>query len=79
MLHLSHPSDEVAIHVLAFLHAVLHLGELHEAQSMIYELCCHRETKFFQRINKLLDIMIGNLSSPAKTALVSVNSSTPGI
>ena len=79
MHHLSHPSDKVAVQVFAFLHAILHLGELNKAQLMIGELCSHREAIFFQRIKKLLDIMIGNLSSPAKTNLVSVNSSTPGI
>ena len=63
MLHLSHPNDEVAVQVLSFLQTVLYLGnEL--AQSKIGDLCDHRETIFFQRVQKLLDIMISNLGIP---------------
>ena len=62
MIHLSHPNDEVAVQVLAFLHAILYLGNT-LAQSMIGDLCDHRENIFFQRVRKLLDVMIANLGS----------------
>ena len=63
MLHLSHPSDEVAVQVLAFLQAVLYLGN-ESAQAKIGRMCSHKDTKFFQRIHKLLDIVVSNLGRP---------------
>ena len=63
MLHLSHPNDEVAVQVLSFFRTILYLGN-EFAQSEIGDLCDQRETVFFQRIQKLLDIMISNLGIP---------------
>ena len=63
MLHLSHPNDEVAVQVLAFLHTILYHRNT-VAQLRLGDLCDRRETIFFQRIQKLLDIVIANLGSP---------------
>ena len=63
MLHLSHPNDEVAVQVLGFLRAILYLGN-ESAQAKIGHLCSHKDTNFFQRVNKLLDIVVSNLGQP---------------
>ena len=63
MLHLSHPSDEVAVQVLAFLQTVLYLGN-ESAQAKIGRMCSHKDTKFFQRIHKMLDIVVSKFGLP---------------
>ena len=57
---MSHPNDEVAVQVLAFLQAVLFLGN-ESAQLRIGHLCSSKDTKFFSRLQKLLDIVIASL------------------
>lgn len=60
MLHLSHTNDEVAFQVLGFLRAMLYFGN-RPAQAKIGHLCSHKDSKFFQRLHKLLDIVVTNL------------------
>ena len=63
MTHLSHPDDEVAVHVLGFLRVVLYLGNT-EAQKNIGHLTVHHNTKFFIRISQLLEGVISSLGRP---------------
>ena len=69
MLHLSHPNDEIAVQVLGFLQAILYLGN-ESVQAKIGYLCSHKDTKFFQRIYKLLDIVVSNLGQPDSRKLL---------
>lgn len=57
---MSHPNDEVAVQVLAFLRAILFLGN-ECAQCKIGHLCVSKDTKFFLRLQKLLDTVISSL------------------
>ena len=61
MLHFSHPDHEVAIQMLGFLVAILYCGN-ENAQNDIYHLCSHKDTNFIQKIYKMLDTVISNVS-----------------
>ena len=63
MTHLSHPDDEIAVHVLGFLRVVLYLGNF-EAQKNIGHLTGHQNTKFFIRISQILEGVITSLGRP---------------
>ena len=79
MLHLAHPKDSVAVQVLGFIRALLYLGNQYSQKKIgfallmfiilcaneIGHLISHRDTKFFIRINKLLQSVIVSKSQPS--------------
>lgn len=73
MLHLSHPSDKVVVQVLGFLRAILYLGNPC-AQEKIGHLCNDKDSKFIQKIHK----MLGNVISIAGHSEPIEESSTRG-
>ena len=64
MLHFSHPDPEVPIQVLGFLEAILYHGN-NDAQNKIGHHCNHKDFNFFQKMHKILDIVISVVRQPA--------------